>query len=134
MIIIDTAGRSQRDLEQIAELKEYIDASPQIESMLTLSACASEKQLHEACDNFSTMRVDGLIFTKLDEAPLFGPMFNVMARTGLPTAYYTTGQNVPEDYEEATVKKLLNGIFATVKKRTRTNYSIGDMEWIRQGP
>ena len=113
VILIDTAGRSQRDLEQIEELNRFLDAVPEVETRLCLSAASAEGQMEEALANFSRARVDGLIFTKLDEAASLGPVFNQQARTGLPIAYFTTGQRVPEDIEEAAAKRLIGGIFKT---------------------
>ncbi|MBI4666554.1 MAG: flagellar biosynthesis protein FlhF [Nitrospinae bacterium] len=112
VVLIDTAGRSQRDLEQIDELKKFYDMNPAVDARLVLSAGASEKQNSEAIRNFSALPVSGLIFTKLDEAGQLGTVFNQHVRTGLPISYFTTGQRVPEDIEEATAKRLINGIFA----------------------
>ncbi len=111
VVLIDTAGRSHRDKEHMNDLEKYLDAAPEIETRLTLSATASDRQLEETIRNFSRVRVDGLIFTKLDEAVRLGPIFNQQVRTGLPISYFTTGQSVPEDIEEASVKRLIGGMF-----------------------
>jgi len=111
VVLIDTAGRSHRDEEHMNDLKKYLAVAPEIETRLTLSATASDKQLEDTIRNFSKVRVDGLIFTKLDEAVRLGPIFNQQVRTGLPISYFTTGQSVPEDIEEAGVKRLIGGMF-----------------------
>jgi len=110
-ILIDTAGRSQRDINQITELKRFLGADTTVETKLVLSVVASEEQNGEAIKNFGALNVDSLIFTKLDEATSLGPVFNQLARTGLPASYFTIGQQVPEDIEEATGKRLINAIF-----------------------
>ncbi|MBI5814308.1 MAG: flagellar biosynthesis protein FlhF [Nitrospinae bacterium] len=111
IVLIDTAGRSQRDLEQIDELRKFLEQNPAIESRLVLSAAASEKQMEETWKNFSSISLAGLVFTKLDEAASLGAVFNQQLKTGLPISYFTTGQRVPEDIEEATAKRLINGLF-----------------------
>lgn len=111
VILIDTAGRSQRDMGQLDDLGRYLDIIDGVETRLTLSAAASERQMEESIRNFSKLRVDGLIFTKLDEAVNLGAVYNQHARTGIPISYFTTGQRVPEDIEEASAKRLIGAMF-----------------------
>lgn len=113
VILIDTAGRGQRDLEQIGELAKFFSGQPQVDVKLTLSASSSERQMEEAIRNFSALSPSSVVFTKLDEAAQLGPVFNQGVKTGLPVAYFTTGQRVPEDMEEAGAKRLINGLFVT---------------------
>ncbi len=116
VILVDTAGRSQRDTSQIGELKKFIDKAPRMEVQLCLSAASSEEQMEETIKNFAPLGVSALLYTKLDEAPRLGPVFNQSARTGLPVSYYTTGQRVPEDLEPAGAKRLIQGIFRANRK------------------
>ena len=44
----------------------------------------------------------------MDETGSIGPMFNLMKDYGIGTAYYTDGQEVPEDITEADSKKLIS--------------------------
>ena len=116
VVLIDTAGRSQRDVEQIGELKRFFDKCPEVDARLALSASSSERQMAEAARNFSTLPLSGLIFTKLDEAVSLGEVINMQLKTGLPISYFTTGQRVPEDIEEATAKRLMSLFFKTEKQ------------------
>ncbi|HEB72841.1 MAG TPA: flagellar biosynthesis protein FlhF [Nitrospirae bacterium] len=111
VVLIDTAGRSQRDIAQLDDLGRFLDAIEGVETRLTLSASASDRQMEETIRNFSKLRVDGLIFTKLDEAVNLGPVYNQHVRTGIPISYFTTGQRVPEDIEEAGAKRLIGSMF-----------------------
>ncbi|MBF0291511.1 MAG: flagellar biosynthesis protein FlhF [Nitrospinae bacterium] len=113
VILIDTAGRGQRDREQIGELAEFFSGHPSVDVKMTLSASSSERQMEEAIRNFSALSLSSIVFTKLDEAAQMGPVFNQSVKTGLPVAYFTTGQRVPEDMEEAGAKRLINGLFTT---------------------
>jgi flagellar biosynthesis protein FlhF len=47
-----------------------------------------------------------LIFTKLDETVRAGSILDILEQTSLPTAYITNGQNVPDDIEVATPRRL----------------------------
>lgn len=111
VILIDTAGRGQRDLEQIGELAKFFSGHPSVDVKLTLSASSSERQMEETIRNFAPLSISSVVFTKLDEAAQLGPVFNQSVKTGLPVAYFTTGQRVPEDMEEAGAKRLINGLF-----------------------
>ncbi len=97
VILIDTAGRSHNDAIRIQELKSFIDAGKPDEVHLVLSSAASEPNLLQAVERFSEVRVDRIVFTKLDEAVGFGVMLNVLKRVNKALSYITMGQDVPDD-------------------------------------
>ncbi len=100
LLLIDTAGRSQKNIMQVGELKTLLEAVG-CETHLVLSAQTKEQDMVESAQRFSAARVDRLIFSKLDETDSFGTLLNVADRTGIPLSYLTTGQKVPEDLELA---------------------------------
>ncbi len=105
VILIDTAGRSQRDGKKLAELAGFVgDAA--IENYLVLSAGADAASLDEAVRNFGCVNIAGLIFTKLDESARPGVVVAQNYKTGLPVVYCTTGQRVPEDIEAASGRRI----------------------------
>lgn len=106
LVLIDTAGRSQADDEQVNDLKGYFADAPDIEVVLVLSATTKNSDLRDITQRFAPVGADKLIFTKLDETTTFGPIINEAFYTQLPIAYFTTGQNVPDDIETATSAKL----------------------------
>ncbi|HZO89470.1 MAG TPA: flagellar biosynthesis protein FlhF [Chthonomonadaceae bacterium] len=112
LLLIDTAGRSQRNMMQVGELKTLLEAV-NCETHLVLSAPVKERDMLDAAQRFSAARVDRLLFSKLDETSTYGTLLNVADRTGIPLSYLTTGQKVPEDIEIADGSKLasllLNG-------------------------
>ena len=97
VILIDTAGRSHNDAVRIQELKAFLDAASPTEVHLVLSSAASEKNLLQAVERFSQVRVDKIVFTKLDEAVGFGVILNVLRRVDKALSYITMGQDVPDD-------------------------------------
>ncbi len=105
VILIDTAGRSQRDGKKLEELAGFVgDAA--IENYLVLSAGADAASLDEAVRNFGCVNIAGLIFTKLDESTKPGVVVAQNYKTGIPVVYCTTGQRVPEDIEVASGRRL----------------------------
>lgn len=99
VVLIDTAGRSQRDDRRLEELNAFLDAADPHEVHLVLSSTASEAVLTEAAERFAAIRADRVIFTKMDEAVNFGVVLNVIRKVNKRLSYITTGQEVPHDIE-----------------------------------
>lgn len=106
VILIDTAGRSQRDRDKLGELQKFLAAADPHEVHLVLSSTASEKVLLQEAEAFSDVRADKIILTKLDEAVSFGMLVNVMKRVGKELSFVTTGQEVPDHIEPGRADRL----------------------------
>lgn len=98
-ILIDTAGRSPTDTLKLNELRGMLDAANPDEVHLVLSSTGSQSCIEKAIEAFSQVRVDKIIFTKLDEAVHVGVVLNVVRKVNKALSYVTTGQNVPDDIE-----------------------------------
>ena len=98
-ILIDTAGRSPRDVMKLNELRGLLAAIEPDEVHLVISSTASQKCVELAIQRFSEVRVDKIIFTKLDEAANVGVVLNVIQKVNKSLSYVTTGQDVPDDIE-----------------------------------
>jgi flagellar biosynthesis protein FlhF len=108
LVLIDTAGRSQRDELQMAELVSCFAGGKRAILYLVLSATASASNLIETIERFKPLTLTSLIFTKLDECNAFGTLLSTALRTQLPLSYFTTGQRVPEDIEIATAERVVD--------------------------
>lgn len=106
LILIDTAGRSQKNKQQIRELKHFFNGRPLNETHLVLSANTKLEDLLETADSFKELGVNRLIFTKLDETNSLSNVIEVAERLRIPLSYVTTGQSVPEDIEVATFEVI----------------------------
>ncbi|NLE30161.1 MAG: flagellar biosynthesis protein FlhF [Phycisphaerae bacterium] len=106
LILIDTAGRSQNDDLKLHELKSFLHAAAPDEIHLVLSTTANQSVLLSTIKRFSSLNIDHIIFTKLDEAVGVGMLFGVMKKLNRAVSYITTGQNVPEDIEPGSVGRL----------------------------
>ncbi|MCS6776762.1 MAG: flagellar biosynthesis protein FlhF [Chloroherpetonaceae bacterium] len=107
LLLVDTAGRSQKNIMQVGELKAMLEMV-RCETHLVLSALIKTEDMLEAARRFSAARVDRLLFSKLDETGTYGTLFEVADQTGIPLSYLTTGQKVPEDIETADPATLVN--------------------------
>jgi len=105
-VLIDTAGRSPKDTLKLNELKTFLDAARPEEVHLVLSSTASREAVELAIERFGDVRIDKLIFTKLDEARSIGTVIGVVRAVKKPLSYITTGQDVPADIEVARGKRV----------------------------
>ena len=114
-IMIDTAGRSHKNKEQIDDLQNLLDAFSQynVLSYLVLSATTKYKDLKKITFLYEDIADYSLIFTKLDETDSFGNILNIKLDTGMPLSYVSYGQNVPDDIEvvnpQVIAKQVLGG-------------------------
>ena len=106
LIIIDTAGMSQRDL-RLSQQFELIRQTQRIRTYLVLAANAQLQASRQAIKAFSKVELCGAIATKLDEAVRIGGIYSAVAESKLPLAYTSSGQRVPEDLEVASSRALL---------------------------
>jgi len=106
ILFVDTAGRSQHNASQMEELKALVEACQPAEVHLLLSATTKREDLQEIVERFSICPIDRLILTKADESTCFGPFYSIIKQNSIPFSYITTGQNVPEDIEEATANRI----------------------------
>jgi len=114
LLLMDTAGRSQRDEMRMNELRAFLDATHPDETHLVVSANASSRTLMNVVERFGALPVDRLIVTKLDEAVSLGLVLNVAARVNRSLSYVTTGQGVPDDIEVAGAEHLARRILGEV--------------------
>jgi flagellar biosynthesis protein FlhF len=105
-VLVDTAGRSPKATEDLAKLREFLAAAAPDEVHLVLSSTASPRQLELVTEKFNQVRLDKVIFTKLDEAAQVGVVLNVAAKLGKQLSYITTGQDVPNDIEVSDAKRI----------------------------
>lgn len=114
VILVDTIGNSQYDFNKLAKTKEFLSQSnAQIDVNLVISANTKLEDLLEIYANFSALDIDTLIITKFDETKVFGNVFSLIYETGIPMSFFSIGQEVPDDIENASsdflVKCVLEG-------------------------
>lgn len=111
LIFIDTAGRNYKEAKYVNDLKKIINFDSQVESFLVLSLTAKEKDMEAIIQQFDEIPIEKFIFTKVDETNSIGTMYNLMFKYNKGLAYYTNGQEVPEDIEEANMDTLVELFF-----------------------
>lgn len=110
LILIDTAGRSHKNLMQMSELKSILEAARADETHLVLSLTTNGREAVEMARTFAAVGFDRLLLTKIDECSSPGLVLNLSAQVQKPLSYMTTGQNVPDDIELANPGKIAKSI------------------------
>ncbi len=97
LVLIDTAGLSQRD----ARVQEVMQALSKLsKDLITYLVVSANSQLcvqKEIINNFRSDNINGVVVSKTDEASQIGGVLTALIEQSLPLAYETTGQRVPED-------------------------------------
>jgi len=120
LILIDTAGMSQRDVQLSEQLSMLKAGSQPVRSFLALPATTQQVSLEQAIKAFSTVRLDACILTKMDEAASIGGVLSAVIRGGLPIAFTTDGQKVPEDLQLARPHSLVSRAVALSQEATES--------------
>lgn len=111
IILVDTAGRSQRNHEHMDDLRLFMTALHSDEVHLVLSATTKDSDLIECINRYKPLGVNRLLFTKLDETGKVGNILNSVYTCKIPVSYLTTGQSVPDDIELAHASRFTERLF-----------------------
>lgn len=116
LVLIDSAGLSQRDPRLQSELTTLANASDRLETSLVMSAAAQAGAIEEAIEKFAPAQPMTCTVTKLDEATSLGGTMSALIRAKLPLAYLSDGQQVPEDLHAARSHQLIARAVDLAKK------------------
>lgn len=119
LVLIDSSGSR----EALAHWrKQVIDTGldQRLQTVMVLPATAHADGLSQYIKGFPGRRIDGVVVTKLDEAPCFGGIFDAILRHRWPLWYTTDGQNIPADIAlgdpVSLIKRLVRGLSDTKTK------------------
>ena len=93
-------------IDLINQYQQHLKEIP-IEKMLVMPANVKTNDLYEIYNSYSTLNIDNLIFTKLDETISFGNLISFAHKTKKSICYLSIGQNVPDDLIEASSDYLI---------------------------
>lgn len=97
-IIIDTAGRVQtkvnlmRELEKIRKIIERQLPGEEIHTWLTIDAMLGQNSVTQAVLFDQSVKLNGLVLTKLDGTGKGGVVFSITRKMGVPIVYVTFGE------------------------------------------
>jgi len=106
LVLIDTAGRSQKDDGKIEDLCAVLRAAKPDEIHLVLSSTTHSETLVDTVKRFSPCGFTKVVFTKLDEAVKVGLVLDVLSKVDKRLSFITTGQEIPRDIEIADSERM----------------------------
>ena len=119
IILLDTAGRSQRDKKNMDLFENLYNAFMPDAVHLVLAANMKYKDMLDVVEHIPNVPVSHLLFTKLDETVSYGSIFNIQQVVGCPVSFLTVGQNVPKDIETATGARIADFLLKSEDERKR---------------
>ena len=84
----------------------FVGCDDLVEKHLVLAATSKANDASEILDHFDQLGIDKIILTKLDETSSLGAFVELAEKWHKPFSFFTNGQKVPDDYQDAD-KKLL---------------------------
>jgi len=106
-VIIDTPGNVPGDARyhELAGGLDALNANIQLYNVLsaTTDYLSATKMFQVTAD----LPLDACILTKLDEAATLGPTLSAIIEAGLPLAYTSSGQRVPDDLDSVDARALV---------------------------
>ncbi len=107
IVFVDTPGSSWDDKVQLGRLQKMLTGDLLDEVHLLISLNQKLDNMLKVIDEFSALKPDKILLTKIDEATSYGDLINLRSKCELPYSYYSFGQDVPDDIGEAEPQKLL---------------------------
>lgn len=120
LILIDTAGMSQRDLQLSQQLTKEQMGFNAVRNYLVMSAATQLSVMKDIIKSFKQVGLKGCILTKVDEAIQLGNIITVLVENKLPLSYLSDGQRVPEDLMPIRVRELIDQAIVLGQQYTKT--------------
>ena len=121
LILVDTAGRSQKNEMQMSELTRYLQIVKPKFIFLAGSMNLRKSDMFDIVEQFSVVSPTHIILTKSDETSCFGSIVEITNNYDLPLAFVTNGQRIPEDIMLADSRRLASIVVKEVLKDARPN-------------
>ncbi|MCL2801692.1 MAG: AAA family ATPase [Treponema sp.] len=111
LFLIDTIGKSPKDLSKLGEMKEILDgAGKTAEFHLVISAATKTSDIEIIMRQFEPFNYKSIILSKMDETDHIGNIVSALAEKRKSISYITDGQTVPVDIRRATVVRFLTNL------------------------
>ncbi|WP_375192770.1 flagellar biosynthesis protein FlhF [Marinobacter sp.] len=107
LVLIDTAGLTSSDKGYQEQLAELAQSHHNVRTHLVVSATSQPRIMKSVWHCYKMANLAGCVMTKVDEALTLGESLGFVMETGLPVAYYTDGQKIPEDLHHAQAVPLV---------------------------
>jgi fused signal recognition particle receptor len=117
ILIADTAGRLHnksnlmQELEKVVRVLKKLDPDVPHETLLVLDATTGQNALSQARSFTESVKVSGLVLSKLDGTARGGMVFAIAKELGLPLRFIGVGEKA-EDLRPFVAADFVNALFA----------------------
>jgi len=115
-VLIDTAGMGPKDIRSSKYYDLFAGGITQIKNFLVMSATMHRSTLEQSTKAFANLKIDGCIITKMDETTSLGATLSAAILNNLPVAYYSNGQQIPDDFYLARSHILMSRAVSVVNQ------------------
>lgn len=106
LILVDTPGFGRGEQDWASEWARMLEGIPGRETLLVLPASLRTAEMLEAMKWWSLFSPSALLVTRLDETDRIGGWVSAAMESNLPVCFFSTGQRIPEDFEEASEARI----------------------------
>ncbi len=132
LILIDTAGMSQRDMRLAEQIQTLMHDDLPIRPYLVMSATSQYKSVMEIMDAFQILAPQAVILTKLDEAVSKGMALSAIIERRMPLSFITDGQQVPEDIYAPEAETLIQQCVTSCDLENDYNEELNQGDWLAE--
>lgn len=133
LVLIDTAGMSQRDMRLAEQIQTLQQEDVPIKTYLVMSAATQYKAMNEIINSFKVFNPESSILTKLDETVVQGSALSASIEQQLPISFMTNGQQVPEDIYFPEAYRLIEQCVAEIDEENDYNETLNYDDWVAEG-
>jgi flagellar biosynthesis protein FlhF len=133
LVLIDTAGMSQRDMRLAEQIQTLQQEDVPIKTYLVMSAATQYKAMNEIINSFKVFNPESSILTKLDETVVQGSALSASIEQQLSISFMTNGQQVPEDIYFPEAYRLIEQCVAEIDEENDYNETLNYDDWVAEG-
>jgi flagellar biosynthesis protein FlhF len=136
LFLVDTIGKSPKDLAKLGEIKEILEGCPKgTEIHLVLSSGTKVSDIENIIRQFEPFNYISVLVTKLDETDHIGNVISALAEKGKSVSYITDGQKVQNDIRRASVVRFLINLegFKVNRDKMEKRFPVGEADQFKWG-
>lgn len=116
-VLVDFASLNLRSQDEVNYAIQMLPpTSEETQTHLVLSCKSKDQDAIDMANKYRSFNYDDIIFTALDEVTQYGVIYNTVRKLNKPLFGFGLGSKIPEDFERATVERVLDLILEITKK------------------
>lgn len=124
-VLVDFASLNMRNQDEIKYATQLLPpVTDDVQTHLVLSCKSKDQDVIEMANRYRSFNYDDFIFTALDEVTQYGIIYNAVRKLNKPLFGFGIGSKIPEDFERATVERVLDLILEITKKSQTMEQSL----------